>query len=154
DAGDYRVTRLEAFNIVEVARALSSTRVGIPYSMFSANSAGGVQLPLVRITRVELLDSSGQPAGSTIPYAERVDAQSRAFESAGRGVKIEVSDATLGVVTQPAPGGTFAVGGGTMKVGFLSGLTTYPDVEVTFTAGDKPPAQVVAAINSAATTAF
>jgi hypothetical protein len=150
DAGDFTVTAVPFFNTVTVDRGLTATSSALNYEIFKKNVAGGIQLPLVRITKVELLDNTNQPVGSIVPYAKPVDVQSRAFENPGRGVKVDVTDGTIGIVSQPAPGGLFPVSSMSFTIEFLSSLTGYPSVVVTFTAGDKTPAQVVTAINAAA----
>jgi hypothetical protein len=52
----------------------------------------------VRITSVDILDSSEQPTGYTVPFADPVDARTAAFSNAGRGTKVAVTDAVLGIV--------------------------------------------------------
>jgi hypothetical protein len=150
DAGDFTVKALPAFNSVQVDRDLTASASGLNYSIFKPNTTGGIQLPLVRITKIELLDTSGQPVGSTIPYARPVDIQSRAFENPGRGVKVDVTDAVLGIVSQPTPLGNFIIGGLTLNITFDSHITGYPTVSFAFTAGNKTAAQAVAEINAAA----
>jgi Baseplate J-like protein len=150
DKGDFTVTAVPFFNTVTVDRALTATRSSLNYEIFKKNTAGGLQLPLVRITKVELLDNSSQPVGSIVPYARPIDVQSRAFENPGRGVKVDVTDGVLGIVSQPAPGGIFPLSSLTLVIEFLSNLTGYPAVTVNFSPGGKTPAQVVDEINAAA----
>lgn len=154
DKGDFTVKALPAFNSVQVDRALTSSASGLNYLIFKANTAGGIQRPLVRITKVELLDTSGQPVGSIIPYAKPVDIQSRTFENPGRGVKVDVTDAILGIVSQPTPFGDFMIGGLNLTITFDSGVTGYPTVAFAFTAGNKTAAQAVTEINAAAAAAI
>jgi hypothetical protein len=61
-------------------------------------SQDGIDFPLVRIRSIDILDSSNQPTGDVIPYADPVDAQSTAFSNAGRGTKVSTSDAVTGIV--------------------------------------------------------
>lgn len=150
DKGDFTVVAVPFFNTVTVDRALTATRSSLNYEIFKKNTAGGLQLPLVRVTKVELLDNSSQPVGSVVPYARPIDAQSRAFENPGRGVKVDATDGVLGIVSQPAPGGIFSLSSLTLSIEFLSNLTGYPTVTVNFLPGGKTPAQVVDAINAAA----
>ncbi len=150
DAGDFTVKSLPAFNSVKVDRDLTASSSALNYAIFKPNTAGGVQLPLVRITKIELLDTTGQPVGSVIPYAKPVDIQSRAFENPGRGVKVDVTDVVLGIVSQPTPFGNFIIGGLSLSITFNSDVTGYPPVLVVFTAGNKTAAQAVAEINTAA----
>lgn len=154
DAGDYEIEALTAFNKVRVDRDLTASANALNYSIFKPNSSGGVVRPLVRITKIELLDTSGQPVGSVIPYAKPIDIQSRAFENPGRGVKVDITDARLGILSQPTPFGGFAIGGLSLTVTFSSGVTGYIPVVVVFTAGPKSAQQAVDEINTAAASAI
>ena len=154
DKGDFEVIALPAFNAVQVDRELTATSPSLNYTIFKANVPGGIQLPLIRITKVELLDTSGQPVGSIIPYARPIDVQSRAFENPGRGVKLDVVDARLGLLSRPQPGGGFVIGGQTLTIEFLSGITSYTPIVVTFTIGNKSAAQAATEINAAASLAI
>ncbi len=150
DKGDFTVKALSAFNAVQVDRDLTASASGLNYAIFKANSSGGIQRPLVRITKVELLDTSGQPVGSVIPYAKPVDIQSRAFENPGRGVKVDVTDAEVGILSWPTPPGGFVIGGQTLTISFDSTITGYPTVSFAFTAGNKTAQQAADEINVAA----
>lgn len=146
DASDYVVKGLPAFNAVQVDRVLTATAGDLKYTIFKANTAGGVQRPFVRVTKLELLDTSGQPVGSVVPYAHPIDIQSRSFENPGRGVKLDVTDGRLGILTSKQPVGGFAVGGQTLIFHF----STYSDLTVTFSSGNKTYAQLVSEVNAAA----
>lgn len=150
DKGDFTVKNLPAFNSVQVDRDLTASSSALNYTIFKANTSGGVQRPLVRVTKVELLDTSGQPVGSIIPYAKPVDVQSRAFENPGRGVKVDVTDGVLGILSQPTPLGDFNIGGFNLSITFNSGVTGYPTVFFAFSAGNKTAQQAVDEINTAA----
>lgn len=103
DAGDYAITAPPlgpSFDKLQLDTTLSSSQSNLDYIIFRANPAGGVIRPLVRVTSIELLDSSSQPLGSTIPYARPVDVQSRAFQNPARGIKHDFRDAVLGLVSQ------------------------------------------------------
>jgi len=154
DKGDFTVKSLPAFNSVQVDRDMTASSGSLNYTIFKANNAGGIQRPLVRVTKVELLDTSGQPVGSVIPYANPVDIQSRAFENPGRGVKVDVTDAILGIVSQPTPLGGFFVGGFNLNITFNSGVTGYSTISFAFTAGSKTAQQVVDEMNAAAASAI
>lgn len=100
-AGDYTVKAVLApfFNRVQVDRQFTNSASSLQYIIFRPNTAGGLILPFIRITSIDLLDTSGQPVGSKIPYALPVDARSRAFANVANGVKVDVRDANLGIVT-------------------------------------------------------
>src|SRR5690606_24473117 len=116
-------------NQVQLDRNVISSVSSAKYEIFRANPSGGIIRPLVRVTGVELLDSSGQPTGSRIPYAKPVDIQSRAFQNPGRGAKVAVHDARLGIVSVPEAGG-FALNGQTLTISFLG--AALPNVQVAF----------------------
>lgn len=133
-----------AFTVLELDQALGFSASNISYEIFRANIAGNVDLPLVRVSTIELLDSSSQPLGTTVPYAHPVDIQSRAFQNAARGVKYQPTDGRLGIVT-PYEIGAFDVGGKTLNfIGkdMFSQLGT-PIASVTFSAGPPKTAQEV-----------
>lgn len=133
DAGDYRIVEdplAPGFTSLRVDQVFESSQSSLSYAVFRPNAAGNVLLPLVRIRSVELLDSSSQPIGTTIPYARPVDVQSNAFQNPARGVKHDVTDAVLGLVSRPEPVGGFNVGGTTL--GFTTPLGP---VSVVFTGG-------------------
>jgi len=127
--GDYSVKSFPTFDAIKVDRALAATELGIEYSIFKANTAGGLQLPLIRISQLELLDTAGQPVGSIIPYANPVDIQSRAFENPGRGVKKDLPNATLGLVSVPITTFGLPLGLQTLVISFSDTSTS---VIVTF----------------------
>ncbi len=116
-AGDYTVKEVltPGFTILRVDRQFTFSVTNTSYSVFRPNKDGGVTRPLVRVTSVDLLDTSGQPVGSKVPYAKPVDIQSFSFSNIGTGVKVSLADAVLGLVTQPgAPG--FTVPAGTLAL--------------------------------------
>lgn len=104
DAGDYAITAAPlspSFDKLQLDSSLSSSQSDLDYLVFRPNAGQGVLRPFVRITSIELLDGSRQPLGSTIPYARPVDAQSRAFQNPARGIKHDIKDAILGLVSKP-----------------------------------------------------
>jgi hypothetical protein len=128
DAGDYAITEdplAPGFTSLRVDASFTSSQSALSYIIFRPNAAGDVTLPLVRIRSVELLDSSSQPIGTSIPYARPVDVQSNAFQNPARGVKHDITDAVLGLVSQPEPLGGFAVGGLTFSLVTPSGTVTF-----------------------------
>jgi hypothetical protein len=147
DAGDYRVTEAPlapGFTQLRVDATFKSSQSALSYTVFRANEAGDVVMPLVRIRSVELLDSSSQPLGTLVPYARPVDVQSRAFQNSARGIKHDVTDAILGIVSQAAT--TFAVGGLQLLLQHVGGTLT-----VNFSVGPNLSlSTVIAEINAAA----
>lgn len=115
DAGDFGVVvdpLAPSYDWLRLDRELTQSQSNLQYEVFRANKAGGIQLPLVRLTSVELLDSSKQPLGSTVPYAKPVDVQSRAFQNPRRGIKHDITGVRLGLLTTEAVAGSFALSPG------------------------------------------
>lgn len=132
DSGDYVITEsplAPGFTSLRVDASFTSSQSNLRYVIFRPNASGNISLPLVRIRSIELLDSSSQPVGTTIPYARPVDVQSNAFQNSSRGVKHDVTDVQLGLVSQPIGAG-FAVGGLTLNL-----MTPLGAVAVVFSAG-------------------
>jgi hypothetical protein len=103
--GHYTVKAVQDpfFNQILVDRPLSSSVNDVSYVVYTPNTDGGMVMPFVRITSIELLDTSGQPVGTTIPYAKPVDCQTNGFASIGSGVKADIEDGILGLVSAPFP---------------------------------------------------
>jgi hypothetical protein len=149
NADDYVVEEVVApgFTTLRTNKDFIASTAGTSFSIFRNNEGGGVLRPLVRITKVSLLDTSGQPVGAAIPYAKPVDAVTTAFSNAGVGVKVSVADAFLGIVSVAQGGGFVFGGGGTISFTW-DGLVTPLSVTLT---GTLTAAQVVTAINLAST---
>ena len=156
DAGDYTITANPTLSgtTLPIDTVLRNTASNLKFMVFRPNTAGGILLPLVRITDIELLDSSNQPLGSKIPYANPVDVQSRAFQNPARGVKKVLTDVELGIITTKGLGPIFLTGAGStiqVKVLFRDGTT---QIEVATFPLSATKAQVIAALNLAISTAF
>jgi len=70
DAGSFTIQRFDETlggrgPVVE--RDLTATSSNLGYTVYS--SQDGIQLPLIRVKSIEVLDSSQQPSGTTVPYA-------------------------------------------------------------------------------------
>jgi len=159
DAADYLIKALPSFDSAKLDRVLKNTNIDLSYTIFRANSAGGVQLPLIRVSQIELLDTAGQPVGSIVPYAKTIDVQSRAFENPGHGVKFETTFARLGIVSVAEPVGGFLVGERSLFISFPSSPLGYPSfINVFFATGvySSPltAQEVVDMINAAAVLAI
>jgi hypothetical protein len=153
--GDYTVVQVLSplFDKLQVNKNLPATVNGAKYSVFRPNPEGGLTLPFVRVDSIDLLDTSNQPVGAKIPYANPIDCQSNGFANVARGVKIDVVDASLGIVTRDLTGGA--------NVNGLTAVFKLPNFNgsdvlftVTFT-GSNPIAltTLVSQINTAVSTA-
>lgn len=152
DAGDYTVTAspIPPFHIsLQIDRSPTQSSSSLQYAIFRPNAAGGIELPFIRISSIDLLDSSGQPVGSKVPYARPVDARSQAFANTGHGVRVDVTDGRLGIVTRSL---------GSPAQANVSGLKFVVDSDdpgaltVTFSGGNPVSmANMISQINSQAT---
>lgn len=149
--GDYPILQVVSplFTKVQLDRVVPATASGVRYQIFRKNEEGGIVRPFVRVTSVDLLDTSNQPVGTTIPYAKPVDIRTRSFANASHGVKVELNDARLGLVGMPLEDGTFNFNGQTLTIQW-DGQAPFV---VNFTAPVTTMAQVVTQINTAASTA-
>lgn len=163
DKGDHLIT-VTAHSQLVLAEPLKSSASGIHFIVFRPNAAGGLALPLVRVTSVDLLDSNNQPMGSTIPFGNPVFCRSEQFTDAGIGAKAEVFDAALGVVGRPLAYDDVLqdyvanVGGKVLRISWLRKGTLEhetvwePSVYVLFAGAiTKKLTDIVAAINAALT---
>jgi hypothetical protein len=149
--GDYTVVQVltPLFTRIQVTPSLPATASSVSYIVFQPNAAGGIQLPFVRIDTINLLDTSNQPVGSNIPFANPIDIESNSFANAGGGIKADFYDATLGIVSIYFSSASFSdLGGQTLTIEFDdSGLS--PDFStVTFTTPCTTIAEVVSQINA------
>ena len=123
--GDYTVIAAPLapfYSQLQLDRPLVATAVDVVYSIFTPNPAGGIILPLIRISSIDLLDTSGQQVGTTIPYANPVDARSQGFANSAHGIKLDTDDGVLGLVTRSRT--TFDNGGGGTLYLTWDGLVT------------------------------
>lgn len=81
---------------VTVDAEMRSTSNNLRWELYKEHD--GMEFPLVRIRSVDILDSSQQPTGDTVPYAVPVDSRSSAFSNAGRGTKLSANDCVIGIV--------------------------------------------------------
>ena len=111
------------YNQLLLDRPLPASVNDVQYIVYQPNAGGAMTVPFVRITEIDLLDTSGQTIGTTVPYAKPVDCQTNGFASIGSGIKADVADAILGLVTLPFPEVTGLLGTADMTAGALYGLT-------------------------------
>lgn len=81
--GDYEVVGV-APTALTVDPVPTRSFSNIPYRVF--RRSGALEAPIVRVTSVELTDSSGSPVGTTIPYRDPVLVESRGFANEGDGL--------------------------------------------------------------------
>jgi hypothetical protein len=87
NAGKYEITSVAADNL-DVAPQPISTAFNLEYIIY--RSFTGIQRPLVRVTAVELLDSTNQRTGITVPYGGCIDARVLGkFSNRADGIDIE-----------------------------------------------------------------
>lgn len=91
DAGDFVIDSIVANGAV-METAATATGSSLRYQIFSKST--GITFPLVRIKGFEVLDSTGQGTGITVPYGDAVDARP-AIGMEGAGEVFEVFDKNL-----------------------------------------------------------
>jgi hypothetical protein len=151
NAGDYTIIAdplVPDYTSIQVDRAMAFTDPDANYIIFFSQ-APGVTLPLIRIETVALLDSSMQPTGSTVPYALPVDIQSNSFQNAGQGVKHDLRDVTVGLVSASADSTfRFTIGVGSNTLIFYFPLLTNPVVTIAITPGIIPVSVLIDELNA------
>lgn len=157
DAGDYTIQSVTGpfYTQLVLDRAPTRSTSNLSYVIFTANLDGGIQRPMVRVSGVDLLDGTGQPVGTKIPYGAPVGALSEAFANTGVGVKVQTSDGRLGVVgVAPLAGAT--TGLDSLALTFRHSISTDNPyiggtvVIATFSGSPLSVFQIVAQINAAA----
>lgn len=98
DKGDYLINQITGTGNKKLVlgATLTSTESGLGWEIFTKQT--GMDFPLVRIQSLDLLDSSKQPTGETVPYAHPVDIRTSTFSNMGRGTKVSITDAVTGIV--------------------------------------------------------
>jgi hypothetical protein len=148
--GTYTVESVNVpfFDQLTLDRPLAATVSGATYAIYRPNVTGGLVPPFLRIDSIELLDTSSQPIGTTIPYAKPVNVESNGFANSANGIKTDVTDGVMGIVFGLQPGPLNVVGlSMTIQLG---SPPVYAPFSVTFT-GTNPltSVQISAQINAA-----
>jgi hypothetical protein len=81
DADEYEIDSVAA-GVLTLFVTMNNTAEPLGYEIYRKQT--GIDLPLLRVTSVELLDSNLDPTGSMIPYRHPIDAQSFSFQNPGR----------------------------------------------------------------------
>jgi hypothetical protein len=146
DKGTYSVSSTSGTgnrNLI-ISALMKATANNLAWSLYQAKE--GISFPLVRINSIDILDSSQQPTGFTVPYAPPVDSRSSSFSNTGRGTRVEGSDIVTGIVASTDLNTLIGETGLPITVlsGWINGITPFT-VELTgFTNKDA----VVQAINA------
>jgi hypothetical protein len=147
--GQYTVEAIDTpfFAYLTLDRALAATVNGATYTIYRPNPTGGLVPPFLRIDSIDLLDTSSQPVGTTIPYARPINVESNGFANSSNGIKADVSDAVMGIVFGLLTPGALNVVG--LSLDILLG-TAYPAFSLTFT-GTNPldSSEICGQINAA-----
>jgi hypothetical protein len=150
---DYVVAQVLApfFTKVKVDRNLPASVNGAKYSIFRPNPTGGIVPPFIRLNSIDLLDTSSQPVGTTIPYSAPVDVRSNGFANSAHGTKADVTDGVLGIVSVQLTAGANVAG---LSLTFYWADPVVVTFGVTFVGGNPIPlATVVSQINTACSVA-
>ena len=119
DAGEWTITedpQPPFYASLVTDHIFSFTTTGMRYRIIRKNVEGGVRLPFVRVRDVQLLDTTGQPVGTTIPYGRPVDGRTTAFANVSRGIKGTYRDLQLGIVSKRFSGAIPFVAGQTIAI--------------------------------------
>jgi len=125
NAGDYSVVQITGTGnkLLVLGTELKKTSSSESWELFKKGD--GLSPPLLRVSSVDILDSSQQPTGNVIPYADPVDIQSSAFSNIGVGKKKEINDARLGIIgTVDLSGALGALNGTTIKISINGGAVS------------------------------
>lgn len=143
NAGDFDIKQITGTGnkILVLGTEMRKTSSTEAWSAFKLQS--GIIPPVVRVTGVDILDSSKQPTGDSIPYALPVDIQSSAFSNIGVGQKVQVGDAQIGILSDDLGSGWTMPSTTDLQIVINGGSTHI----ITLTAG-WTLTQVVSAINS------
>lgn len=132
--GQYTVEAIDTpfFAYLTLDRPLAATVNGATYTIYRPNPTGGLVPPFLRVDSIELLDTSSQPVGTTIPYANPVNVESNGFANSANGIKADVTDAVMGIVFGLLTPMALDVVGLTLIIQ-LGSPPLYPAFTVTFT---------------------
>lgn len=160
DADEYTIKQVATFpnnTVLVLNKPAKFTRSSLSFTVFRPASTDIFNRPMVRVTSIDLLDSNGQPVGSTVPYALPVGAYSTAFAHPGRGMKFDIEDALLGVIGKVLPTAGANVSGLTLAIAVFvpNPAPSLLNVSVTFT-GSNPVslADIVVQVNAAYVSEF
>jgi hypothetical protein len=105
--GIYTVLSLEGAGSTTIVlnQPLTLTGSAQGFLLYRESTGAPLETPLVRVTDVELLDIAGQSLGVKVPYGRCLGAVCRSLTNPGRGVKLEVPNALLGLISESFPAG-------------------------------------------------
>ena len=144
DVGTYQVTADTTNSQLVLDTALTASATGVSFVVYRRASEETLELPLVRIQSIDILDTTNQPVGESVPYAHPIDVRAFDFSVRSNFLKVDIRDGELGLISQEIPG-TIALAGLTLDVYLVTLDTTYV---VTF-AGTLDVDGIINAINDA-----
>lgn len=154
--GEFTVTEVNAVTL-KVDPAPDRTIAAAQWRVFRRSQ--GIAAPIVRVSKLELLDGTGAPNGTEIPYRDPVLVSSRSFQNEGAGFLFD-DIVQAGIVSRyAAPADLFAVGGQTLQWKLMDSDRGWAVVAggdtgtFTFSGGSKTVAQMVTEINADVTLA-
>lgn len=145
--GEFVITEVGAVTL-KIEPNAPRTLSGVGYEI--SRRSEGVVTPLLRVRSMELLDASGSPNGTLIPYRDPVLVTSNAFQNEGSGYLYEGA-AVIGLVNTGFTG-ALAVGSTDFawQVREVDQIWAAPTLSGTFTfsAGGKTVSQIVTELNA------
>ena len=146
--GDYTIVAVGPVSLT-VDPAPPRTAANLRYTIF--RPTGAVQAPVVRVSKMELLDSGGAPNGVIIPYREPVTVLTRGFQNEGSGLEFEGYPLSVGLMTGPFGASVNFGAGATLDFEFRNPQKLYAGVTATYTltlTGVQTAAAIVTSINT------
>lgn len=98
DQGIYTIVEDTTTNQVVVDREFTTSTASVSYRIYRKLTSESMTLPVVRIRSIDLLDTSKEPVGVTIPYADPVDVRSFDFTTPTNALMVDVRDGYVGCV--------------------------------------------------------
>lgn len=149
--GEFTITDVGALYL-KVNPVLPRTITGAAYKVFTRSEA--VRGPVVRVRSIELVDGTGAPTGTTIPYRDPVLVLSNAFQNEGSGYPFD-NNVRAGLVSTGVSSvtGFVGIGGQSLNLDIYDPDDVWggvsASISITFSAGpDLTAAQVVTEINA------
>ena len=146
--GDYTVLAVGPVTLT-VDPAPPRTAANLRYTVF--RPTGAVNTPVIRVTKLELLDSGGAPNGVTIPYREPVAILTRGFQNEGSGLEFEGYPLSVGLMTGPLGASVNFGAGATLDFEFRDPQKLYAGTTATYTltlTGVQTSTAIAASINA------
>lgn len=98
DAGEHEVVGVSGTGsrYLQLRAPLIDTAASLRWEIVRVQA--GLNFPLLRVTSINVVDSTGSRLGFTVPYGKPVDVRSSAFSNIARGIKCHTTRAWIGII--------------------------------------------------------